>query len=193
MNEDKERGMIRKGIVKEMLGKIESQNDRKMEVIRSRKLDIKDEIEEVNNGWKTSNDSSKEVMEKQSNKEEASSVPIICKKLEIERDLKRQNDEDVIRGKLEEEIGKDGLKAREIVNKGGEYKNKNNLKEEIDKRLRSIERSIIYTQNNNLTELTKKIEILNEPLDIDRTRDITVLNTTDLSNNEENDRHVRNT
>ena len=31
-----------------------------------------------------------------------------------------------------------------------------------------IERSIIYTQNYSLVELTKKIEILNLPLDIDK-------------------------
>ena len=43
---------------------------------------------------------------------------------------------------------------------------------------------MIYTQNNILAELTKKIEILNSPLDIDRKRDITVLNTTESSDNE---------
>ena len=37
---------------------------------------------------------------------------------------------------------------------------------------------MIYTQNDSLAELIKKIEILNTPLDIDRKRDITVLNTT---------------
>ena len=44
------------------------------EIIRM-KLDIKDKIEKVNN----SNDSLKEMVEKQNNKEEASSVQIICK------------------------------------------------------------------------------------------------------------------
>ena len=52
---------------------------------------------------------------------------------------------------------------------------------------------MIYTQNNGLAELAKKIEILNLPLDIDRERDITVLNTTESSDNEKNDRHIRNT
>ena len=52
--------MIRKGIVKEMLKKIEKQNDVKIEAIR-KKLDIKEEIEKerqmstlvelVNKGW----------------------------------------------------------------------------------------------------------------------------------------------
>ena len=52
---------------------------------------------------------------------------------------------------------------------------------------------MVDTQNNSLTELIKKIEILNTPLKIDRKRDITVLNITELSDNEKIDRHVRNT
>ena len=52
---------------------------------------------------------------------------------------------------------------------------------------------MINTQNDSLTELTKKIEILNSPLDIDRKRDITVLNTIELSDNEKNNKHTRNT
>ena len=40
---------------------------------------------------------------------------------------------------------------------------------------------MIYTQNDSLAELTKKIEILNSPLDIDIERGITVLNTTESS------------
>ena len=43
---------------------------------------------------------------------------------------------------------------------------------------------MIYTQNDSQTKLTEKIEILNSHLDIDRKRDITVLNTTELSDNE---------
>ena len=39
---------------------------------------------------------------------------------------------------------------------------------------------MIYTQYDSLVELTKKIEILNSPLDIDRKRDIIVLNNTEL-------------
>ena len=123
------------------------------------------------------------MVEKQNNKEEASSVQIICKKLEMEIDLQkekefslkkdikrqkdiietndqrrieRQKDEDVIRRRrLKEEIGKDELKEREIVNKGEKNKN-NKLKEEIDKKLKLIERSMVDTQNNSLTELIKK-------------------------------------
>ena len=49
---------------------------------------------------------------------------------------------------------------------------------------------MIYTQNDSLTKLTRKIETLNSPLDIDS---ITVLNTTELSDNEKNDKHTGNT
>ena len=44
-----------------------------------------------------------------------------------------------------------------------------------------------------MTELTKKMEILNTPFEIDKKRDIAVLNTTKSSDNEKNDRHIRNT
>ena len=73
IEEDKEKGMIRKGIVKKMLEKIERQNDIKIEAIR-KKLDIKRDIERerrmsilvelVNKGWTNNspkkNDSLKE-------------------------------------------------------------------------------------------------------------------------------------
>ena len=51
---------------------------------------------------------------------------------------------------------------------------------------------MIYTQNDNLAELNKKMEILNSHLDINRKRDITDLNTTESSDNEKNDRHTGN-
>ena len=119
---------------------------------------------------------------------------------------------------VEKEIGKDEPKEKEKVNKG--RKNKNNLKEKvnsnsivkvkvekvevvnkidkkcdslkekIDERLKLIERSIAETQNNSLTELTKKMKILNTPLEIDRKRDIAVLNTTKLSDNRSEERRV---
>ena len=93
---------------------------------------------------------------------------------------------------LEEEIGKDEPKEREKVKKGRKHKN-NNLKEEIEKRVKSIEKDIIYTQMDSLTELTKKMKILNTPLEIDRKKDIAVLNATELLDNEKNNRNVRNT
>ena len=43
-----------------------------------------------------------------------------------------------------------------------------------------------------MTELTKKMKILNTPLEIDRKSDIAVLNTTELLENEKTDRHVNN-
>ena len=52
---------------------------------------------------------------------------------------------------------------------------------------------MICTQNDSLTELTENIEILNSHLDVDRKRDIIVLNTTQSSDNEKNDKHTRNT
>ena len=52
---------------------------------------------------------------------------------------------------------------------------------------------MIYTQDNGLAELAKMIEILNSPLDIDKKRDIIVLDTAELSSNEKNDKHIRNT
>ena len=48
---------------------------------------------------------------------------------------------------------------------------------------------MIHTQNDSLAELTKKIEILNSPLDIDRKRDIIVLNTIESLDNEKNNTH----
>ena len=118
IDEDKEKGMIRKGIVKEILEKNERPNDTivKIEAIR-KKWDIERErqkstlVELVNKGW-TNNSPKKN----------------------------------------------DSLKGK-----------KNN------ERLKSIERSMIYTKNNSLAELTKKIKNLNSPLDIDRKRDILVL------------------
>ena len=116
----------------------------------------------------------------------------------------------------EEEIGKDEPKEKEKVNKGRKSKNNlkekvnsdsvvklkmevvnkkdkcDSLKEKIDERLKLIERSIVETQNNSLIELNKKMKILNTPLEIDRKRDIVVLNTTQLSDNEKIDRQMNN-
>ena len=45
-------------------------------------------------------------------------------------------------------------------------------------------------EDDSLAELDKKIEILNSLLDIDRKRDITVLNNIELSDNEKTGRHI---
>ena len=48
-----------------------------------------------------------------------------------------------------------------LVNKGWKndsFEKNDSLKEKIDEKLKSIERSIIYTQNDSLAKLIKKIE-----------------------------------
>ena len=136
IDEDKEKGMIRKGLVKETLEKIERQSDT---IVK---------------------------------------IEAIHKKIDIKGDIERERQRSTL---------------VELVNKGwtnNSPKKNESLKEKIDERLKSIERSIIYTQNNSLAELIKKIEVLNSPLDIDRKRDKTVLNTTKSSDNEKNNRHI---
>ena len=50
------------------------------------------------------------------------------------------------------------------------------------------------TQDNSLAELIKKIEILNSPLEKKEIeRDVAVLDITETSDNEKNDRRIRNT
>ena len=59
-------------------------------------------------------------------------------------------------------------------------KKSNSFKEKIDERLKSIERTMDYTQDNSLVELAKKIEILNSPIEIKEMKnDITVLEITE--------------
>ena len=82
INEDKERGKIRKCMVKETLEKFERQNGEKKEVIR-RKLDIKDEIEKVNN----SNNSQKEMDHVKKEKELKSTNP-----LKVNKRIRKQKD-----------------------------------------------------------------------------------------------------
>ena len=93
---------------------------------------------------------------------------------------------------IEKERQKDNL--IDLVNKKWRYnspKENDRLKKEIDKKLKSIERSMTDTQNNSLT---KKIETLNSPLkrrniNSDIERDITVLHITKSSDNERIDRN----
>ena len=143
---DKEKGMIRKGIVKE----IERQNDNTLKL---------------------------------------ANIETLCKKLHIKRDIEKERH--MSRKEIEKErYNNDSLEK--VVNKeekDNSSKKTNSLKEENDERLKSIERSMTYTQDNGLAELAK-IEILNLPLDIDRKRDITVLNNIELSDNEKTGRHI---
>ena len=137
IDEEKEKGMIRKGIVKEMLERIERQ--------------------QCNSTLTNSKDRT------------------LRKELDIgkEREIMKKEKERYNNDSLEKVVNKE--------EKDNNSKKSNSLKKEIDERLKSIERSITYTQDNGLAKLAKKIEILNSPLEIDRKRDITVLNNTKLS------------
>ena len=117
---------------------------------------------------------------------------------QVNRILKLTNLKETLRKKLEKERGMIRKEKEDdsLINKGWKndsFKKSDSLKEKIDERLKSIERSMIYTQYDSLAELTKKIAILNSPLDIDKQKHITVLNTTKSSDNEKNDRHTGNT
>ena len=73
-------------------------------------------------------------------------------------------------------------------------KKSNSFKEKIDERLKSIERTMDYTQDNSLVEFAKKIEILNSPIEKKEMKDITVLvlEITELSDNKKLDKHIKN-
>ena len=95
---------------------------------------------------------------------------------------------------IEKERQKDNL--IDLVNKKWRHdspKENDRLEKEIDKKLKSIERSMTDTQNNSLT---KKIETLNSPLErrninSDIERDITILDITESSDNERIDRNSK--
>ena len=127
---DKEKGIIRKGIVKEMLERTERQQG--------------------NSTLTNSKDGT------------------LCKELDI---------------------GKYIVKERNMTRK---EKENDSFKEKIDETLKSIENSMDYTQDNSLVELAKKIQILNSPIKIKEMKDITVLEITELSDNEKPDIHIKN-
>ena len=147
--------MIRKCIVKEMLEKIERQNDNTLKL---------------------------------------ANIETLHKKLDIERDIEKERH--MTRKEIERERHySDSLEK--IVNKEGKNdssKKSNSLKEEIDKKLKSVKRSMTDTQDNSLAELIKKIEILNSPLEKKEIeRDVAVLDITETLDNEKNDKCIRNT
>ena len=146
IEDKKKKGMIRKGIVKEMLEKIERQ---------------------------------------QSNSTLTNSKETLRKEIDIEKDIGEE------RNMIKKEKEDDSLVKKERTNNSP--RNNDSLKEKINERLKSIEIFMTYTQDNGSVELAKKVEILNSPFDIDRERDIKVLNTTESSDNEKTDRHIRNT
>ena len=111
---DKEKGMVRKGIVKE----IERQNDNTLKL---------------------------------------ANIETLCKKLHIKRDIEKERH--MSRKEIEKErYNNDSLeKVANKEEKDNSSKKTNSLKEENDERLKSIERSMTYTQDNGLAELAKKI------------------------------------
>ena len=131
----------------------------------------------------------KEMLEKierqQSNSTLTNSKETLRKEIDIEKVIGEE------RNMIKKEKEDDSLVKKERTNNSP--RNNDSLKEKINERLKSIERFMTYTQDNGLVELAKKVEILNSPFDIDRERDITVLNTTESSDNEKTDRYIRNT
>ena len=118
----------------------------------------------------------------------------IQKKLDM---IEREREKGRIRKEIEKvKIERQNNSLVELVNiewRNNSPKENDRLKKEIDKKPKSIERSMTDTQNNNsLTKLTKKIETLNAPLERRNIeRDITVLDITDSLDNEKTDRHDR--
>ena len=148
---EREKGIIKKGIVRKEIERIERQdNSSSMEAIR-KKLDM----------------------------------------IDIERE------KGIIMKEIEKERQKDNL--IDLVNKKWRHnspKENDRLKKEIDKKLKSIERSMTETQDNSLTKLTKKTETLNSPLERRNInngieRGITVLDIAKSSDNERIDRNSR--
>ena len=95
---------------------------------------------------------------------------------------------------FDKEIEKDSVvKVVNIKEEKNDAKKSNSFEEEIDERLKSIERNMDYTRDNSLVEFAKKIEILNSPIEIkEMKKDITVLEITELSDNDKPDRHIKN-
>ena len=155
---ERQKSIIRRGTVKEMIERMERQNNSTLKIANK----------------------------------ETSSIQTIRKKddmIDIEREKGK------IMKEIEEERQKDSL--IDLVDKEWRHnslRENDRLKKEIDKRLKSIERSMTKTQDNSLAKLTKKIEILNSPLGkSDIKRDIAVLDIIESSDNEKTDRHTRNT
>ena len=142
--------------------------------------------EKKDDSLRNNDDSLKELYERQKNE-------IIRRKLDT-KEIERYSVVKVVNNGRKNNYG--NLKEKEnsdsVVKVKVEVKDKtcNSFKEEIDERLKLIDR----IENNSLIELAKKIEILNLPTEKKEIkRDITVLNTTELSDNEKTDKHVDNT
>ena len=114
--------------------KIDAEKERNsIEIIQKKKIDIIDE------------DKEKGMERQQSNSTLTNSKETLRKEIDIgkERNIIRKEKED------------DSLVNKEMTKNSP--RNNDSLKEKIDERLKSIERSMIYTQDNGLAELAKKI------------------------------------
>ena len=88
-----------------------------------------------------------EKMKRQNNNTlKLANIETIRKKLDIERDIKKERD--VIRKEKENDSI---VKLVNKEEKNNSPKKSNSLNKEINERLKSIERSMTYTQNNSLT------------------------------------------
>ena len=124
---------------------IERQNSEKL----CRKLDTKDEV----------------IEDMQKPKANSSLKESLRRKLDTMDEIEKVNKGRKSKNNLKEKVNSNSVvKAKmEVVNKRD--KKCNSFKEKIDVRLKVIERSIAETQNDSLTKLTKKMKILNTPLE----------------------------
>ena len=146
-------------IVQKKSGLIEVEKESSLiDIIQKKELDIMDEDKEKGMIRK---DIVKEMLEKierqNANTLKLANIETLRKKLLIERDIEKERH--MSRKQIEKERhNSDSLEK--IVNKeekDNSFKKSNSLKEEIDERLKSIERSMTYRQDNSLAELIKKI------------------------------------
>ena len=108
-----------------------------IQIIQKKKLDIIDE------------DKEKGIERQQSNSILTNSKETLRKEKDIEKDMGKE------RNMIRKEKEDDSLVNKEMTNNSP--RNNYNFKEKIDESLKSSERSMIYTQDNGLAELAKKI------------------------------------
>ena len=108
-----------------------------IEIIQKKKLDIIDE------------DKEKGIERQQSNSILTNSKETLRKEKDIEKDMGKE------RNMIRKEKEDDSLVNKEMTNNSP--RNNDSFKEKIDESLKSSERSMIYTQDNGLAELAKKI------------------------------------
>ena len=214
MDEDNEKRIIKKDIVRDF----ERQNANTLKETLCKELNIERDIDQDKAKEMIERQNSEKLCRKLDTKEDVGKVirkdmlkpkenntleESLWRKLEVEEEIEQERlkPREIVNKErknnnndsLKEKENSDSVVKAKVVNNGWKIDNNDSLKEKINERLKSIERSIIYTQNDSLAELTKKIEIFNIPLDIDRKIALTILNTTKTSDNENNDKHTRDT